>query len=430
MSVRKRRWWTRTQVQAWAKRLAKEAGHDEDTWPRYQENAEGRLAAMLVEARDLEAAGKADEAAALLKDFPPQEKWIVDYSDRDGKQHIKTFARKKDADAYEATVKVQVKQGTHIAPSKSPTVAEAAEKWINRAVAEGRERTTVRQYKQHADLHIVPRIGKIKLADLTPGRVEAFRDDLVAGMSRALARKVMTSLKSLLKVARHAHVADDVSIGGAKRDQRKLEVGRDIPTPDEVRRLVEAAAGDVRMHAAVRVLAYTGLRASELRGLRWADVDLVKAELHVRQRADRFKMIGSPKSESSRRTVPIGPKLVAVLKEWKIACPPGPEGLVFPSETGAVDGHHGVERRLRPVMRAAKVLGKDGSPKYGPHAFRHFFASWCINRKADGGRELPAKVVQALLGHGSIVMTLDRYGHLFPRGDDREELAAAEARLG
>jgi len=63
------------------------------------------------------------------------------------------------------------------------------------------------------------------------------------------------------------------------------------------------------------------------------------------------------------------------------------------------------------------------------HAFRHFFASWCINPKARGGRELPAKVVQALLGHSSIVMTLDRYGHLFPRGDDRAELAKASAAL-
>jgi integrase len=60
---------------------------------------------------------------------------------------------------------------------------------------------------------------------------------------------------------------------------------------------------------------------------------------------------------------------------------------------------------------------------------RHFFASWCINRKADGGRELPAKVVQELLGHSSITMTMDVYGHLFPSGDDSAELAAAPDRL-
>ena len=62
----------------------------------------------------------------------------------------------------------------------------------------------------------------------------------------------------------------------------------------------------------------------------------------------------------------------------------------------------------------------------GPHSLRHFYASWCINRRVDGGLELPLKLVQARLGHASIQMTADTYGHLFPRGDDGSELAAAE----
>lgn len=83
------------------------------------------------------------------------------------------------------------------------------------------------------------------------------------------------------------------------------------------------------------------------------------------------------------------------------------------------------------MMKAAGVVTAKGEPKYALHAFRHFFASWCINPKSRGGRELPPKVVQTLLGHSSIVMTLDRYGHLFPRGDDRAELdASARALLG
>ena len=66
-------------------------------------------------------------------------------------------------------------------------------------------------------------------------------------------------------------------------------------------------------------------------------------------------------------------------------------------------------------------------PKYsGLHSLRHFFASWCINRKADGGLELPPMTVKGRMGHSSIQMTFDRYGHLFPRGDDGGELAAAE----
>ena len=66
-----------------------------------------------------------------------------------------------------------------------------------------------------------------------------------------------------------------------------------------------------------------------------------------------------------------------------------------------------------------------GAKYPGLHSLRHFYASWCINRRVDGGLELPLKVVQARLGHASIQMTADTYGHLFPRGDDGAELAAA-----
>jgi integrase len=113
-----------------------------------------------------------------------REAWIVDYADQAGERHIRTFNRKKDADAYHATVKVDVRHGVHTPPSKSVTVAEAAESWIKRVEAEGRERSTVAQYRQHVDLHIVPRIGRIKLSDLTPGKVETFRDELLAKLSR------------------------------------------------------------------------------------------------------------------------------------------------------------------------------------------------------------------------------------------------------
>jgi integrase len=83
-----------------------------------------------------------------------------------------------------------------------------------------------------------------------------------------------------------------------------------------------------------------------------------------------------------------------------------------------------------PAQVRAGVVDKNGKPKYtGLHALRHFYASWCINRKEDGGLALPPKVVQHRLGHSSITMTMDTYGHLFPRGDDGTELAAAEKAL-
>ena len=147
-------------------------------------------------------------------------------------------------------------------------------------------------------------------------------------------------------------------------------------------------------------------------------------------------MIGKSKSESGERSVPLTPIVANTLREWKLACPKSEQGLVFPSTGGIVEHHSNiVTRGLGPTQIAAGVTrkekGPDGAPivsaKYpGLHALRHFYASWCINRRADGGLELPAKVVQERLGHSSITMTMDVYGHLFPRGDDSAELAAAE----
>src|SRR5262249_3376378 len=151
-----------------------------------------------------------------------KECWIVDYSDQNGERHIQTFERKKDADDYHATVKVDVGKGVHTAHSKSLTVAEAAENWIKYVELERRERTTVVQYRNHVDNHIVPRIGRERLAKLTTPRIQAFRDELLAALSRAQSKKVLTSLKSLLKDAqRRGHAAQNVALGvSIRRDDR------------------------------------------------------------------------------------------------------------------------------------------------------------------------------------------------------------------
>jgi integrase len=119
--------------------------------------------------------------------------------------------------------------------------------------------------------------------------------------------------------------------------------------------------------------------------------------------------------------------VLKALKEWKLACPKAELGLVFPSPAGTVQHHTNIARDIvYPAMVAAGLVTPEGRAKYGLHSLRHFFASWLINRKQDGGREMPLKTAQMLLGHGSINITADVYGHLFPRGDDAAELAEAE----
>jgi integrase len=351
-----------------------------------------------------------------------REAFIVHYLDQEGDPHIETFQLKKDADARAAEIKIDVKKGKHTAPSKSITIVEAAEKWIKGVTADGRERSTVDQYRGHVSFHIAPRLGKAKLANLTDEKIEAFRDDLLANLSRPLARKVMVSLRQLLKANRYGHVAAGVSIKLEQRHKRKLEAGRDVPRPDEIKRMVGAAT-DTRVRALLLLTAFTGLRSSELRGLRWSDVDLKDGVVHVRQRADKYYEIGAPKSAGSRREIPLDSgAVVPALKEWRMACPKGEADLVFPAVDGGPVHHEILLRSVGALQREAGVMDKAGEPKYGLHALRHFFASWCINPRPHG-RELPPKSVQALMGHSSITMTLDTYGHLFPRNDDPAELA-------
>ena len=151
----------------------------------------------------------------------------------------------------------------------------------------------------------------------------------------------------------------------------------------------------------------------------------------MRQRADRYNAIGKPKSKAGHRTVPLGPLVLNVLREWKLKCPHNAHGFVFPTSSGRISRHNDIVRAFKAAGRAAKLFDAEGELKYtGLHALRHFYASWCINPIDRGGQGLPPKVVQERLGHSSIVMTMDTYGHLFPPGDDaHKQLAEAERAL-
>jgi integrase len=358
--------------------------------------------------------------------------WVADFSDQHGNRQIKTFRLRREAEAYSEEAGVAVRGGTFSTPSRSPTIKQAATAWLEAATVNGLETTTIAGYRQHVDLHIVPKIGTVKLAKLTAPMIQAFVDELRVAKSVVLARKVLVSLKSML---RHAmtqgsvaqNVALAIKIESSKRHQKKLEVGKDIPDPTEIQRLLAAASGQLRPLLITAV--FCGLRASELRGLCWDAIDFEARTITVRQRADALREIGRPKSEAGQRTIPMPPMTINVLREWKLACPKNKLQLVFPSRSGGVQHYKDIARRLEALQVETGMVDATGEPKYTLHALRHFFASWCINPKERGGRGLPAKVVQDLLGHSTIAMTLDTYGHLFASENDVDELAAAERRL-
>ena len=82
---------------------------------------------------------------------------------------------------------------------------------------------------------------------------------------------------------------------------------------------------------------FTGMRLSELRGLRWPDVDLEAGAIHVRQRADDWGRMGPPKSKAGKRDIPLAPLVLNTLKQWRIDCPKGELDLVFPNNRGKIE---------------------------------------------------------------------------------------------
>lgn len=364
--------------------------------------------------------------------------WQVDYRDGVGKRRHKQFSTKRQADAFLVKARAEVAAGTHTPDSASITVGEAADLWLARCEREGLEPTTVRAYRQHVRLHIVPLIGKTKLSRLSVPAVNTFVDDLLEnGRSRDMAKRVLGSLAAIVGEAQRRglvavnNAREAVRVKKSKRGEKRPV----MPTKEELRAIISGTPD--RHRPLILTAIFTGLRGSELRGLLWEDVDLKAGELHVRRRVDRYNQFGPPKSEAGTRDIPLSPTLLTSLKAWKLACPKGELGLVFPTGAGNVESHGNLLSRVFwPIQVKAGVTvmrddtDKDGKPikvpdaKYSLHALRHAAAALWIE---EG---LSPKRIQTLMGHASIQQTFDQYGYLFEaRDDDKAAMASIEARL-
>ncbi len=267
--------------------------------------------------------------------------------------------------------------------------------------------------------------------------------------------KVVTSLGSIIAYALdNGMVAKNVVRDARPRRRRGQERRQrkrvEIPTKAEIRDLLAKAEG--RWRPLIVTAIFTGLRASELRGLTWDDVDLERKVVTVRQRADAWNDMGAPKSEAGQRQVPLAPMVVNTLKEWKLKCPrlkadkadeddPGKLWLVFPNGDGKAESLGNIVNRgywplqvrcgiTRPALdgKGNPIMDDEGKPvlrgRYGFHALRHAAASLFIEQG------MSPKRVQTIMGHSSIKITYDVYGHLFPTPeDDQKQMEQLQTRL-
>ena len=311
----------------------------------------------------------------------------------------------------------------HLGEGARTTVGECLGWWMENVVRNDVSHRTFHNYRSQVRNHILPAIGKKKLRALRLEDVEGlYRSMSASGLSSATVRYVHAVLRRAL---RQAVVRGLVS--------RNVAEGASLPrvgqkdaqsfTPEEARRFLQAASGD-RL-GALYVLAVTcGCRQAELLGLRWEDVDLGAGRLTVRRQVQRSRdgsgMIVGPTKNKKSRTIRLGTVAIEALRAhrerqagevtragglW------GDPGLVFASTIGTVlDPSNVVGRSFKPLLRRA------GLPEIRFHDLRHACATLLLS---EG---VPVKVVQEVLGHSSVSVTMDVYSHVLP---DMQEKAAA-----
>lgn len=386
--------------------------------------------------------------------------WRAVWTAPDGTRQSKNFPRKGEATAWLSEV-----SAGRVGGSTAMTFAELAEAHIayfDSLVRLGKRQAVTRDgYQTALDQHLKadPALARTRLAQLRTPAIQSSLDDLVArtgstNLARSVRRSYVTWCKFGMRrgwLLTNPAQACEVERDGVIRDE---EPAFEIPAKPVLARLLRAAAegpSPQRDAMVVRLLMFGGLRVSELLGLADDAVTVRQGggKVKVRERLDRhYRTLDPPKSECGKRDVPIGEAAALAVRAWRLSRGPVAPfdhvdgrrqsqrvaGRLLPDpETGrGAWGYNEFMRRCwLPLMRRAELVqmlpdskGKNRPVQaFGPHTLRHVAASLWI----DQG--LRPKKVQALLGHATLQLTMDLYGHLWSDPDADDALAQASERL-
>jgi len=309
-------------------------------------------------------------------------------------------------------VRAQITKGVDLtAPPK--TLTQWLTEWLTTVKSsDGTGPATIARYDQIARVHLIPQLGTVKLAALTPRHVQSLLLKLQGVAAPATIVKVHGVLRNALADAERMDLVSR-NVAKAVRPPRLSRTERRSLTPAEAGSLLSHLKGD-RLESVFIVALSTGLRRGEVLGLRWQDVDLEGRVLFVRQalqRVDRALKMVPPKTHRSSRPIPLPQFAVTAFSQQKVrqandrrlvgrAWEDG--GLVFTTEIGTPLEPRNVNRRFYAARSAA------GLEWVRLHDLRHAFATFLL----DQGEEL--RTVMDLLGHSTIRLTADTYGHVLP----------------
>jgi integrase len=296
----------------------------------------------------------------------------------------------------------------------SLTVGRYLERWLADSVRDTVKAITYESYERLMRLHLVPTLGRMKLKNLTPTHVRGlYRDKLDSGLSPSSVQRIHALLhKALTQAVNDGLIPRNVTDPVKPPRQSRKEIK--TLTPEQAHLFLEAAKAD-RLGALYIVAIHTGLRQGELFGISWDDIDLEAGTLSVHRTLSGAKggpKFTTPKNNRTRR-VRLTPQAAEALRDHRkrqleermsLAGLWQDHGLVFCSTVGTPLSRHNVcKRSFKPLLERAGL----------PHTFRfhdlrHTFATLMAS---SGGH---AKVVQEMLGHASINITLDLYSHVLP----------------
>ena len=367
-----------------------------------------------------------------LKPTDTKSPWIVEYTDGSGKRRRRTpkSGLKKDAEKLRLQIEQEIGEGGHTPDRESITVADACERYLDRCAQryqdkERMARNTLHQRRCIVRKHIVPFLGAVKLSRLTAPAVQDWMDKIkrIPPKSTSLLHHCVGVLKEVVAEAqRKGLVARNVLVEAPPYIGIKSADPILFPSKDQVRGLLNACEKEHRSRVLISLAAFAGMRIGEILALTWDDIDFDKRTVNVSKNANKWKEVGPPKSRAGYREIPLAPNLVADLKAWRASLPPNDLNLVLPARGGNVQCQADWQSWGWPRVLRMAGLHSVGGERLRTHSLRHFAASLFI----ESG--LPPKRIQYLMGHSSISITFDRYGHLFPdEGQTAKAIDAIEA---
>lgn len=338
----------------------------------------------------------------------PNGRWEASYRDPQRKERVKTFTTRREADRWLATVKTDVARGEFIDPRLARSrFRDWADEWMS-TTAHLRPKTRA-GYESDLRVHVLPVFGERSVGSIQQVDVRRFIADMVAaGSAPGTVRNARKVLRLVLATAEGSGAIRGNPCNGV-RVPASPKAEMVYLNPEQVEALARTI--DPRYSTLVRFAAYTGLRAGEIGALRVGRLDLLRGRVLVAEsvtEVDRLGLVfGEPKTYQ-RRSVTLPAFLRDELAAHLSGRPVTPDDFVFPSPSGGVLHHKTFYRRdFKPAVRAAGL-----PPSMRFHDLRHTCASLCIALGAH------PKAIQERLGHSSITVTLDRYGHLFPKLDE------------